>query len=53
VSVAQRTARSLAYPPAAAETGSYKRHLGLAEETLADYVADRCELSGNVGCGDE
>ena len=47
------TARSLAYPPAATEAGSYKRHLGSAEDTLADYVADRCELSGYVDCGDE
>jgi hypothetical protein len=33
--------------------GSWKRQFGPAEEALADHVADRRELAGDVGCGDE
>ena len=33
--------------------GAADGHLGSAEETLADYLVDRCELSGDVGCRPE
>jgi hypothetical protein len=53
MSVARDDRASLPLAAAEAEAGSYRRHLGSAEETLADYVADRCELSGEAGCGDK
>jgi len=53
MSVARDDRASLPLSAAEAEAGSYKRHLGSAEETVTDYMPDRCELSGKVSCGDK
>jgi hypothetical protein len=51
MSVARRTALALASSWAGPKQGAAKS--GPAEEALADQVADRRKLSGDVGCGDE